>query len=215
MQGKKVYIYGKHAVEEAQAHAPHLLKKVLTNVKGEGHGGFVALVDTEKLLIPYETFISSLDILKKPGLLILGGLTDPHNVGAIIRSAAAFNIAGVLLPETGQAPITGTVAKTSAGMIFRVPLISIQSVAFAVEDLKARGFSVYGLAGKGKAVLGAEYFSAPTTFVVGNEGSGLDPEVEAACTDLLSIPINPRAESLNAAQAASIVMYEWNKTHAA
>lgn len=213
MQREKVYIYGKHAIEEAQAHAPHVLKKVMTDVKGEGHGGYVAIVDTEKLLVPYSTFVDTLKPSSQTAVLILGGLTDPHNVGAIIRSAAAFSFSAVLIPESKQAPITGTVAKTSAGMIFRIPLVTITSVEDTVRDLKSRGFKTYGLAGKGTAVLGTEKFSAPTVFIVGNEGTGLTPEVENSCDALLSIPINPRTESLNAAAAAAVVMYEWQKTH--
>ena len=211
MKSEKVYIYGKHAIDEAQAHAPHVLKKVMTDVAGEGHGGYVAVVDTTKLLIPYSEFVKTLKPNADTALLILGGLTDPHNVGAIIRSAAAFNISAVLIPESNQAPITGTVAKTSAGMIFRIPLVTISSVEDALKDLKRLGCRAYGLAGKGTAVLGQEKFTTPTVFVIGNEGAGLSPEVESQCDALLSIPINARTESLNAAQAATVVMYEWNK----
>lgn len=211
MRKEKVYIYGKHAVEEAEAHAPHAVIKVMTNVKGEGHGGYVATIDVDKLLIPYTTYIESVKPGRDTALLILGGLTDPHNVGAIVRSAAAFNIAAVLMPTTGQALITGAVAKTSAGMIFRIPLVTIDSVEVALTDLKQRGFVSYGLAGDGSAVLGQEPFTSPTVFVVGNEGAGLAPEARAACDHILSIPINARTESLNAAQAATVVMYEWSK----
>jgi tRNA G18 (ribose-2'-O)-methylase SpoU len=214
MQKETVYIYGKHAIEEAQAHAPHVLKKVMTDVKGEGHGGYVAVVDVEKLLIPYDSYIQTLTPTTGTAILVMGGLTDPHNVGAIIRSAAAFNFAAVLIPTTNQAPITGAVAKTSAGMIFRIPLVSINSIEDTLRDLKVRGFKTYGLAGKGTATVGTEPYTSPTAFVVGNEGAGLTPEVEAVCDSLLSIPINPRTESLNAAQAATIVMYDWNTRHA-
>lgn len=213
MQKEKVYIYGKHAIEEAQKHAPHVLKKVMTNVKGEGHGGYVAIVDTEKLLVPYTTFIEGLLPTAQTAVLILGGLTDPHNVGAIIRSAAAFNFSAVFIPTSKQAPITGTVAKTSAGMIFRIPLVTIESVEGAVTDLKKRGFKTFGLAANGSATLGKEPFTSPTAFIVGNEGAGLSTEVERACDVLLSIPIHTRTESLNAAQAATVVMYEWSKQH--
>ncbi len=213
MQKEKVYIYGKHALEEAQAHAPHVLKKVMTGVAGAGHGGYVAVVDVEKLLVPYTTFVTTLKPSKETAVLVLGGLTDPHNVGAIIRSAAAFNFSAVLIPKTKQAPITGTVAKTSAGMIFRIPLVSIESVEATIIDLKQRGFLAYGLAGDGSAVLGTETFMSPTAFVVGNEGVGLSPEVRTLCDKVLSIPINPRTESLNAAQAVTVVMYEWSKSY--
>lgn len=213
MQKEKVYIYGRHAIEEAQAHAPHVLKKVMTNVKGAGHGGYVAIVDTTKLLISFSQFVSTLKPQRDTAVVILGGLTDPHNVGAIIRSAAAFNVAAVLLPRTNQAPITSTIAKTSAGMIFRIPLVTVESVADAVTDLKRLGFTTYGLAGKGSTAVTKEQFTSPSVFVVGNEGVGLTGEVEGMCDALLSIPINARAESLNAAQAVTVVLYEWMKQH--
>jgi 23S rRNA (guanosine2251-2'-O)-methyltransferase len=213
MQKETVYIYGKHAIEEAQAHAPHVLKKVMTGVKGEGHGGYVAVVDVDKLLVPYTTFAETLVPTPHTAVLVLGGLTDPHNVGAIIRSAAAFNIAAVLIPTTNQAPITGAVAKPAAGLIFRIPLVSIDSLEEVVHDLKKRDFKTYGLAGDGEAVLGVENFDSPVAFVVGNEGAGLSPEVREACDHILAIPMNPRTESLNAAQAATVVMYEWHRTH--
>lgn len=213
MQRETVYIYGKHAVEEARAHAPHVLKKVMTNVKGEGHGGYVAVVDTTKLLVPFSQYLATLSPTSSTALVILGGLTDPHNVGAIIRSAAAFNMSAVLIPQSAQAPITSAVAKVSAGMIFRIPLVTIDSTEAALVELKAKGFRTYGLAGRGASSLPDETFSSPTVFVVGNEGAGLSPEVEKSCDALLSIPINPRTESLNAAQAATVVMYEWSKKH--
>lgn len=192
---------------------PHVLKKVMTGVKGEGHGGYVAVIDPDKLVVPYETFVTTLSPEADTALLILDGLTDPHNVGAIIRSAAAFNVAGVLLPREKQAPITGTVAKTSAGMIFRVPIVIIDSVEDALLDLRKRGFKTYGLAADGSAVLTHERFTQPTAFVVGNEGSGLSANTAAACDALLSIPMHPRTESLNAAQAATVVLYEWHTQH--
>lgn len=213
MRSEEIYIYGKHAIEEAQAHAPHALKKVMTGVKGEGHGGYVAVVDTDKLLVPYSDFVATLTPTADTAVLVLGGLTDPHNVGAIIRSAAAFGFSAVLIPDHDQAPITGAVVKTSAGMVFRIPLITITDINETLKDLKARGFRTYGLAGKGTTQLGSEKFAVPSAFVVGNEGAGISPETEALCDSLLSIPINPRTESLNAAAAAAVVMYDWSTQH--
>jgi 23S rRNA (guanosine2251-2'-O)-methyltransferase len=215
MQKEKVYIYGRHAIEEAQAHAPHVIKKVFTNVKGEGHGGFVALIDTEKLLIPYESFISSLKPSAETALLILGGLTDPHNVGAIIRSAAAFGFSGVLIPERGQAQITGAVVKASAGMVFQIPLVTIPTVTDAIDGIRKRwDAGIYALAHTPKAVsLHKMAFDTLSIFIVGNEGSGISPDVMKVCDKIISIPMQSNAESLNAAAAAAVVMYEWSKRH--
>ena len=214
MKDGPVYIYGKHAVEEAQVHMPHVLKKVMTDVKGEGHGGYIATVDTAKLLVPYADFVASLKPTASTAVVVLGGLNDPHNVGAIIRSAAAFGFAAVLIPTTNQAPVTSTVVKTSEGMVFRIPLVTIDSIDDTLKDLKKRGFRTYGLAGKGATKLVSEKFDAPCAFVVGNEGVGMTPETESNCDSLLSIPIHARTESLNAAAAAAVVMYDWSTKHA-
>lgn len=214
MQKDKVYIYGKHAIEEAQAHAPHVIKKIFTKVKGEGHGGYVAIINTEKLLVPFEAFIKDVVDTPSTSVVVLAGLHDPHNVGAIIRSAAAFGFSAVIMPTSNQAPITGTVVKTSVGMVFRIPLVVTDSIATALKELKVRGFTVYGLAGRGSADLNSEKFKTPTVFVVGNEGSGMTGEIESACDVLLSIPIHPRTESLNAAAAAAVVMHTWSTHHA-
>ncbi|MEK7063674.1 MAG: RNA methyltransferase [Patescibacteria group bacterium] len=213
MKSDTAYLYGKHAIEEAQAHMPHVIGKVMTNVKGEGHGGYVATVDTSKLLVPYSEFKDGLKPSADTALVVLAGLTDPHNVGTIIRSAAAFGASAVLLPTRGQAPITTAVIKTSVGMVFRIPLISIDSVPETLADLRARGVTTYGLAGKGSANLHTEPFATPSAFVVGNEGAGMDAETEALCDQLLSIPINSRTESLNAAAAAAVTLYAWSARH--
>jgi 23S rRNA (guanosine2251-2'-O)-methyltransferase len=138
---------------------------------------------------------------------------DPHNVGAIIRSAAAFGIAGVLIPEHNQAGITGAVIKASAGMVFTTPLVSIGNVNYAIKALKAKGFWIYGLDASGKNTLSGEKFDAPAAFVVGNEGSGIREKTLDACDIVLNIPMHERTESLNAAVSAAVVLYEWSKHH--
>src|SRR3989344_4932697 len=92
------------------------------------HQGVVALINPAPLLTSLEVFLPGLDMGKKPSVVILGEVQDPHNVGAIIRSAAAFGISGVLIPEHNQAGVTGAVIKASAGMVFRIPLVSIGNV---------------------------------------------------------------------------------------
>ena len=177
------------------------------------HQGVIALMDPSALFVPFDDFIASLDLKKNPAIAILGEVQDPHNVGAIIRSAAAFGLAGVFIPERNQAPITGAVVKASSGMVFRVPLVSIGNVNATLKTLKERGFWVYGLAMKGTATLGAEAFDAPSVFVIGNEGAGVREKTLAACDVTLSIPMHTRTESLNAAVSAAVVFYEWSRKH--
>jgi 23S rRNA (guanosine2251-2'-O)-methyltransferase len=143
----------------------------------------------------------------------MGEVQDPHNVGAIIRSAAAFGLAGVLIPEHNQAGVTGAVVKSSAGMAFRIPLVTIGNVNHTIKVLKEKGFWIYGLAMDGTAVLGTDAFDAPAAFVVGNEGAGIREKTLLACDVTLQIPIHARTESLNAAVSSAIVFYEWSRKH--
>ena len=177
------------------------------------HQGVIATMDPSKLLVSFEEFVKTLEPHKNPALAILGEVQDPHNVGAIIRSAAAFGLSGVLIPEHNQAGVTGTVVKTSAGMAFRVPLVSIGNVNHTLEVLKERGFWIYGLAMNGSTTLGAEAFNTPSVFIVGNEGAGIREKTLEACDVTLSIPMHARTESLNAAVSAAIVFYEWSSKH--
>ncbi len=177
------------------------------------HQGIIATMNPSALLLSLDNFLKTLDTKTNPGVAILGEVQDPHNVGAIIRSAAAFGLTGVLIPEHNQAGVTGAVVKASAGMVFRIPLISIGNVNHAIKVLKDKGFWIYGLAMDGKTTLGAEAFAAPSAFVIGNEGAGIREKTLNACDVALRVPMHARTESLNAAVSAAIVFYEWSKKH--
>ena len=177
------------------------------------HQGIVAGILPSKLTIPFRTFKSTLEATPGTALLVLGEVQDPHNVGAVIRSAAAFGLKGVLIPPHNQAPITGTVVKVSVGMAFRIPLVTIPNVNTALRDLKQSGFWTYGLEGDGTTSTTTEKFTKPTVFVLGNEGSGLREKTKEECDELISIPIHPQCESLNAAAATAIVLASWSSQH--
>lgn len=179
------------------------------------HQGVIAVMDPSSLLISLDEFLA---ILSAPGtakiaVAVLAEVQDPHNVGAIIRSAAAFGLSGILIPEHNQAHVTGAVVKSSAGMVFRIPLVSIGNVNYALRVLKEKGFWIYGLAAGGKTALGTEAFDAPVAFVIGNEGFGVREKTLDACDVALSIPMHARTESLNAAASAAVVFYEWSRKH--
>jgi 23S rRNA (guanosine2251-2'-O)-methyltransferase len=241
---EKIYIYGKHALMEALAHAPHTVRKVFLSpevndvelrtllkklnlapgvLKGRemdhmvgretAHQGVIAVTDPGSLLLDFKEFLAELRPTENTMLVLLDELTDPHNVGAIIRSAAAFGAAGVLLPVHNQAPITGTVVKTSAGMAFRVPLVSIGNVNQAVDALAKMGFRTYGLVMNGSQNIADEKFDAPALFIVGNEGDGIRQKTMERCDVGLRIPMNARAESLNASVSAAVVLYQWSMRH--
>ena len=241
---EKVYIYGKHALMEALAHTPRVIRKVylapdmrdaelralLTRhaifaaplAPGKGkelvgrdttHQGVIAIMDPSSLLVSLDDFLKALDIKTNPSVAVLGEIQDPHNVGAIIRSAAAFGLSGVLIPEHNQAGITGAVVKASSGMVFSIPLVSIGNVNHTIKVLKEKGFWIYGLAMNGATKLGAEAFDAPSAFVIGNEGAGIREKTLVACDVTLKIPMHERTESLNAAVSAAVVFYEWSRKH--
>lgn len=179
------------------------------------HQGAVAAISLSELVVPYDAFLRDLpeDIGPDMSLVLFNEVQDPQNVGAVIRSAAAFGVSAVLIPEHNQAHITGTVAKVSAGMAFRLPLVAVKNENNVIRDLKDRGFWTYGLAGEGANDLSAETFDAPALFVLGNEGAGLRQKTREACDIMLSIPIHPQCESLNAATAMSIVLHSWSVQH--
>lgn len=174
------------------------------------HQGVIGVMDPTALLQDFDTFVASLDVSTNPCLALLDEVQDPHNVGAIIRSAAAFGLAGVLIPEHRQAGITGSVVKTSAGQVFQIPLITIGNVNHTLRTLKDKGFWVYGLAMNGTKKLSEEKFDAPTVFVIGNEGDGIREKTLELCDITLSIPMHSRTESLNAAVSAGITFYQWS-----
>lgn len=177
------------------------------------HQGIVAGILADKLTVDYKQFKETLEVNESTALLVLGEVQDPHNVGAVIRSAAAFGLKGVLIPPHNQAPVTGTVVKVSAGMAFKIPLVAISNVNSALRDLKESGFWVYGLDGEGTTSTVTEKYSKPSVFVLGNEGDGLREKTKETCDDIISIPINPQCESLNAAAATAIVLASWSAQH--
>jgi 23S rRNA (guanosine2251-2'-O)-methyltransferase len=204
----------------AQLSATKIVPKVLNpkrlpgGLRGDAvHQGVIAAIAISDLMVSYSDFLSTLSPTPETCVLILGEVQDPHNVGAIIRSAAAFGISAVMIPPHNQSPVTGTVVKVSAGMAFRIPLIEITNVNTTIRDLQNRGFWTYGLAGEGSVSVTAEQFTKPTAFVVGNEGSGLRLKTREVCDILVNIPMHPRCESLNAAASAAIVMYTWSAQH--
>ena len=177
------------------------------------HQGVIAVTDPGALMMDFKQFMATLNPSSETMLVLLDELTDPHNVGAIIRSAAGFGAAGVLIPEHNQAPITGTVVKTSAGMAFRVPLVSIGNVNQAVDALQREGFRTYGLVMNGPQNIAEERFDAPALFIVGNEGEGIREKTLERCDVKLRIPMDARTESLNASVSAAVVLYQWSVRH--
>ena len=144
-----------------------------------------------------------------PSLLIgLDGVTDPHNLGAIVRSAAAFGADGVVIPERRNAAMTGSAGKASAGAAARMPISQVTNLVRSLEDAKKAGFFVVGLAADGDEDLPKFSLTKESVYlIVGSEGKGLSRLVREKCDLVLSIPMTSEVESLNASVATAIVMH--------
>lgn len=180
---------------------------------GAVHQGIIAQISLGKLVRSYNEFINGITTTANTALVLLGEIQDPQNVGGIVRSAAAFGISGVLIPEHNQASITGAVVKVSAGMVFNVPLIAIGNVNNTIRDLKDRGFWIYGLEGESDKSITAETFDAPAVFILGNEAKGIRMKTRELCDILLKIPMRSECESLNVAASSAVALYAWSAQH--
>ena len=141
-------------------------------------------------------------------LLMLDQLTDPQNVGAILRSAAAFGAAGVILQDRHAPKLSGVLAKAAAGAVDMTPTARVTNLSRALETLSEAGWRTVGLAGGGEVALADALDGAPTVLVMGSEGEGLRRLVAEHCDVLAKIPMPGGFESLNVSAAAAIALYE-------
>ena len=148
------------------------------------------------------------DLDKYQRLIILDQIEDPHNLGAIIRSAESFGFDGVLIPERRSASVSPIVYKTSAGAINNIDIIMVKNINRAIEEIKEAGFWVYGLAGEASSPIDKTDLKGKVCLVVGNEGEGISRLVRKTCDILINIPMKGFVNSLNASVASAIAMYE-------
>lgn len=150
------------------------------------------------------------------GLVVaLDGVTDPRNLGAVVRSAAAFGAHGVIIPERRSAQMTAAAWKTSAGAAARVPVARVTNLNRTLKQYADAGFTVAGLAGDAETdVAGFPGIDGPVLLIVGSEGEGLSRLVRENCDVLVNIPISSDVESLNASVAAAIALYEVMRSRA-
>ena len=146
-------------------------------------------------------------------LVVLDGVEDPHNLGAIIRTAHAAGAAAVVIPERRAAGITDVVAKAAAGAIEHLPVVRVTNINRALEELKRRGFWIYGLDERGTETYDQVQYASPAAVVLGGEGKGLHEQVRKHCDVLVRIPMAGQISSLNVSVAAGVVLFEWKRRH--
>jgi 23S rRNA (guanosine2251-2'-O)-methyltransferase len=184
--------------------------------------GFDSVHQGVGIKVPAYEYAHPLELLDKaekqgkvPLFVALDGITDPRNLGAIIRSAAAFGAQGVIVPQRRSVGVTASAWKTSAGAAARTPVAMASNLTATIKEFKQRGVFVLGLDGGGNVSLPELALARePVLIVVGSEGKGLSRLVTENCDAVVSIPIAATTESLNAGIAASVVLYEISKLRA-
>jgi len=175
---------------------------------GNGNHQGVALEGREFAYQDFDAWMEGLAAAPRACALVLDQVQDPNNLGAILRTAAACGVAGVVLPERRAAAVTPAVIKTSAGQALRVPVCQVVNVARALEQLKEAGFWVVGAATRAGQAPWDVKLPEKVAVVMGSEGAGMRRLVEEACDLKVSLPLAPGVESLNVSVAAAMLVYE-------
>ena len=185
-----------HAVDDA---------RLAQLADGEVHQGVVAQVQGEELRQTLEEILDALTT--PPLLLLLDGVTDPHNLGACLRSADAFGVDAVIIPKDRAVGVNATVAKVASGAVETVPVITVTNLARTMRDLKERGVWLIGADAEGKESLFDADLSGPIGWVLGGEGSGLRRLTRELCDRSVGIPLMGSVASLNVSVAAGICLF--------
>ena len=176
--------------------------------RSAAHQGVVALGAMPRALEPAEIPAGA------ELVVVLDGIEDPHNLGAIVRTAHAAGAAAVMVPERRASGLTQTVAKAAAGALEHLPVVRMGNVSQALERLKSQGFWIYGLDERGAGLYSDMDYARPTALVLGAEGHGLHEHVRKRCDFLVRIPMAGAISSLNVSVAAGVVLFEWRRKRA-
>jgi len=171
------------------------------------HQGIIALCAA----VPYRTIDEMLQNAKErsqtPLLIICDGITDTHNLGAIIRSAEVSGAHGVIIPKKRSAGLNSACAKAAAGALEHLPVAKVSSTVAAIEELKRKGLAVYAADMNGESMYSTD-FKCPCAIIIGSEGDGISFSAKNACDGVVSIPQVGNIPSLNASNAAAVLLYE-------
>jgi len=178
--------------------------RLATLAGSASHQGVVAIVDAQRPHVTLDDVLA--DLHEAPLLLVLDGVTDPHNLGACLRNADAFGAQAVIVPKDRAVGLNATVAKAASGAAETVPVIVVTNVSRTLADLKSRGVWVLGADERGESLFDADV-SGPVAWVLGAEGQGLRRLTRESCDRLIGIPLSGAVESLNVSVAAGICLY--------
>ena len=184
-------------------------KRKLDNMsRTHAHQGVIALASVREYSTVEDILQIAADRGEAPLLVVCDEISDPHNLGAIIRTAECAGAHGIIIPKRRSAGLTAIVAKTSAGAVAHMPVARVPNIAVLLKDLKKQGVWVFGTAAGGNTTLYNADLKGPAAIVIGSEGDGMTRLVTENCDFLVSIPMKGRINSLNASAAAAILLYE-------
>ena len=172
------------------------------------HQGVIAVAAVREYASIEDIFQRAEEQGEAPLIVICDELSDPHNLGAILRSAECAGAHGVIIPKRRSVGLTATVAKASAGAVEYMKVARVTNINTAIAELKGKGVWVFGTAAEGSIPMYKADLTVPAAIVIGNEGEGLSQLVRKNCDVMVSIPMKGKISSLNASAAASILLYE-------
>lgn len=182
-------------------------KKLDFLAKGVNHQGIVAQCAVKEYSTLEDIFALAEERGESPFIIVLDKIEDPHNLGAIIRTAECAGAHGVIIPERRSAGLSYTVEKTSAGALEYMPVVRVKNISAVLQKLKDKGIWIYGADMDGEHYKKVN-FDGAVALVIGNEGKGISPLVAKDCDVIVSLPMKGKINSLNASVAAGILMYE-------
>jgi len=178
------------------------------------HQGVIAVVGQKSYSSPEDMLAHARGLGEPPCIVLLDGVVDPHNLGAVLRSAEGAGVHGVCIPDRRAAGLNATVSKTSAGALEHIRVASVANLSRVIEHVQAEGLWVYGLDPQGHRPYVDVDLCGPVALVLGGEEKGLRPGVLAKCDERITIPLRGKVSSLNVSAAAAIVLFEMARQRA-
>ncbi len=175
--------------------------------EGANHQGVAVMFASQEYSSVEEIMQTAKDRDEAPFIVICDEIEDPHNLGAIIRTAEACGVHGIIIPKRRSASLNATVAKSASGALEYMKVARVTNISNTIDELKKQGVWVFGADMDGSDYTKAD-FSVPTALVIGNEGKGIGALVAKKCDEIISLPMNGKINSLNASVAAGVLMYE-------